>query len=413
MHLPEPEPVSISSLPSELLLHVFSFLDTQAFGRCCCVCKQWKGLALESNFWEIQCRKIWADCSPAALKAHNGSWRDMLGRRPRLSRVGYATDRGRRDENKDSYQVMEFHGVFGIFHGHGDYGAIASEFVAQKLPIYLQNEPELTAPGDLEKAVIQAFRGVEAEFSRRPKAETDTSGTSALAVVFRDREVVIANVGGSEAVLGRARPPNASAATGNSGGAAGSSVTGGGSSAAAASGSSKAAEMVYETVQLSHSHLTYVRPDERERVRQAGGRVENDYVHPMYSAGYGLVLTRSIGDEILKPWGVTAEPELWRHTWKAEDKFIIMATRELWKFVFATDAVDIVRRSRHPKEAAEALVREARGLGAPGNITAIVIEPYSPASMCAAREARELPTAREARDLSTARKSAAGPSTQC
>ena len=56
--------------------------------------------------------------------------------------------------------------------------------------------------------------------------------------------------------------------------------------------------------------------------------------HPRDKGGVGgCAFTRSIGDELNEPWGITAEPEMLSMPLTTEDQFIVLASDGVWTFL--------------------------------------------------------------------------------
>ena len=56
----------------------------------------------------------------------------------------------------------------------------------------------------------------------------------------------------------------------------------------------------------------------------------------------GLAMARSIGDHLVKPIGVIAQPEVKTRVLTPEDKFIVMASDGVWEFIESKPAITIV-----------------------------------------------------------------------
>lgn len=158
-----------------------------------------------------------------------------------------------------------------------------------------------------------------------------SSGTSAVVVYLRDKELVIANVGDSRGVMGVKR------------------------------GSGHVAKDL--TVDQ--------KPDdkgEKQRILSLGGRVTPPD-EPGLSArvwtksgGYGLSMSRSLGDHLLSSVGVIAEPEITRRTLSDDDEFMILATDGIWEFITSEEAVKIVSKHTNATEACYDLIHTATSL---------------------------------------------------
>lgn len=74
-------------------------------------------------------------------------------------------------------------------------------------------------------------------------------------------------------------------------------------------------------------------------------------------------MSRSIGDEVAKTVGVTADPDIMQYTVIREDKFLILASDGVWEFISSLEAVKIVAMYWELGEAGKAcaaLVRAAQ-----------------------------------------------------
>ena len=92
-------------------------------------------------------------------------------------------------------------------------------------------------------------------------------------------------------------------------------------------------------------------PDEMKRIKKRGGFVsppEEEWGGPArvwLDANMtlpGLAMARSIGDHLVKPIGVIAQPEVKTRVLTPEDKFIVMASDGVWEFIESKPAITIV-----------------------------------------------------------------------
>lgn len=133
------------------------------------------------------------------------------------------------------------------------------------------------------------------------------------------------------------------------------------------------------------------RPDERQRIHNAGGFVGTFAgISRVYSAtGAGLsvqqqpesatylAVSRAFGDRPLKvPTAlVSCEPEVKRVSVESEDLFIVVACDGIWDVMSNQDAVNIgLTHFSDAKKAADAIVKEAYKRGSSDNLTATVIQ---------------------------------------
>ncbi|KAL3498984.1 hypothetical protein ACH5RR_041716 [Cinchona calisaya] len=244
---------------------------------------------------------------------------------------------------------------FATYDGHG--GARVANACQEKLHLLLQNELELELQlgGDryksiegkiddwtkIMKACFSKMDGEVAIDDSNVGEEERAVGSTAVVVMVGPEELVVANCGDSRAVLcrdGMAMP-------------------------------------------LSTDHKPD-RPDEKERVEAAGGRVINWEGCRVQGV---LATSRSIGDHYLKPY-VISEPEVTVNKRTDSDDFIIIATDGLWDVVSNDVACDVVRRYLNGRmskkvlkepgaaEAAAILAELAIAKGSRDNISVIVVD---------------------------------------
>ncbi|CAN1324500.1 Probable protein phosphatase 2C 35 [Linum perenne] len=217
-----------------------------------------------------------------------------------LTQRGYYPDQPDK-ENEDSFVIKtqlqgnpDIH-FFGVFDGHGQFGAPCSNFVKNRLVEILENDATLS--DDPIEAYNSAFSRTNLELHNSGIDDT-MSGTTAITVLVIGCRIYTANVGDSRAVMGVRRRDR----------------------------------IVAEDLS---SDQTPFRKDECERVKQCGARVlsvdqveglkdpniqswgdeENDGGDPprlwVQDAMYpGTAFTRSVGDGTAERIGVIAEPEV-------------------------------------------------------------------------------------------------------
>ena len=116
----------------------------------------------------------------------------------------------------------------------------------------------------------------------------------------------------------------------------------------------------WQSIQLNVEH-TLQNKKERERMISNNARIavdsedngEGEGVEKIYMGNQdvpGLEITRSIGDKIGKFIGMISVPETKAFTLQSDDKFIIIGTQGLWKFMTGIEAVCIVRYSWESNE---------------------------------------------------------------
>ncbi|KAF9155478.1 hypothetical protein DFQ26_009716 [Actinomortierella ambigua] len=127
-----------------------------------------------------------------------------------------------------------------------------------------------------------------------------------------------------------------------------------------------------ECVQLSTDH----HPDaivETERIRKLSGYVSRDSFGENMFLGR-LANTRSIGDMALKPFGVSAEPEITRRTLLASKAaFLVLISDGISSVMSNQEVVDCVKLEQDPTQAAAYVLNLAEQLGAEDNCTVLVV----------------------------------------
>jgi serine/threonine protein phosphatase PrpC len=295
------------------------------------------------------------------------------------SRAGWSTvpgttgcEEGVRKLNQDSYFALApFSGssreIFvAVFDGHGAEGRKVSQFVRNTLPAeiierYKTRKAERLAmkssegekieiyDAELRKAALkQAF--IQAESRLRDIAsgiDHQFSGTTGVGVWIVGQLAYAACTGDSRAIIGR-KPAQALSPKSPRGWRSPPAIL--------------AVSMTCDQKPT--------RPDERKRVRAAGGRITrwkknvgplrvwlpDDWIP-------GLAMTRSIGDTILTEFGVTPEPEVTVTGLGPLDSFIVLASDGVWEFMNSDEVAIFVWKERNsgttPSVAASRLVSEA------------------------------------------------------
>ncbi|CAA7028810.1 unnamed protein product [Microthlaspi erraticum] len=283
--------------------------------------------------------KKWSLSTAPDLKLWSSSTDESSRYAPVISYGSFATC-GRRESMEDTHFLMphmcneENIHLFGIFDGHR--GAEAADFSAQVLPGLIQSLSSTSAGEALSQAFVStdlAFRH-ELDSHRQSKRVSQKDwhpGCTAIASLLVDNKLFVANVGDSRAILCRAG----------------------------------------HSLALSKAHLATC-IEERNRVIKEGGRIEW-LVDTWRVAPAGLQVTRSIGDDDLKP-AVTAEPEISETILSADDEFLVMASDGLWDVVNDEDVIGIIRDTvKEPWMCSKRLATEAAARGSGDNITVIVV----------------------------------------
>uniref|UniRef100_A0A7N0U9J3 protein-serine/threonine phosphatase n=1 Tax=Kalanchoe fedtschenkoi TaxID=63787 RepID=A0A7N0U9J3_KALFE len=191
---------------------------------------------------------------------------------------------------------------FAVFDGHG--GSNVARFCRERLHEVVAEEVAASAGGRVvnwEQVMAGSFGKVDEEVNCGEMAtdKMKTIGSTAVVAVVGEEEVVVANCGDSRAVICR------------------SGVA----------------------VALSTDHKPN-RPDERERVEAAGGRVINWNGFRVLGV---LATSRSIGDHYLKPF-IISEPEVAVCERTSKDEFLILASDGLWDVITNEVACQVTRQ---------------------------------------------------------------------
>lgn len=251
-----------------------------------------------------------------------------------LSQRGYYPD-ALDKANQDSFCIHTPFGTnpddhfFGVFDGHGEFGAECSQFVKRKLCENLLRNNKFQV--DAVEACHAAFLATNSQL-HDDIVDDSMSGTTAITVLVRGRKIYIANSGDSRAVIAERRGD----------------------------------DMV--AVDLSIDQTPF-RVDELERVKLCGARVltldqieglknpdvqcwgteeEGDDGDPprlwvpngMYP---GTAFTRSIGDSIAETIGVVANPEIVVLELTQNHPFFVLASDGVFEFISSQTVVDMVR----------------------------------------------------------------------
>lgn len=251
-----------------------------------------------------------------------------------LSQRGYYPD-ALDKANQDSFCIHTPFGTnvndhfFGVFDGHGEFGAQCSQFVKQKLCENLLRNSKFHV--DPVEACHSAFLTTNSQLHADSNVDDSMSGTTAITVLVRGKTLYVANSGDSRAIIAERR----------------------------------GADIV--AVDLSIDQTPF-REDELERVKLCGARVltldqieglknpdvqcwgteEGDDGDPprlwvpngMYP---GTAFTRSIGDSIAETIGVVANPEIVALELTPEHQFFVVASDGVFEFLTSQAVVDMVR----------------------------------------------------------------------
>jgi len=228
-----------------------------------------------------------------------------------------------------------------VFDGHS--GAGCAHFSNQRLPFLLgRSLAKFPLPSEqvMTKAMVQSFHQTDTEF--HSKYPSDKSGCTALAAALWSNgekvRLVLGNAGDCRAVLCRRELEQDIA------------------------------------VRLTTDHNAE-NATEQNRIRSAGGDFQVTRDGKRRVNGF-IQVTRAIGDNSMKQFGVTAEPEVFHYEFSPcrGDEFLIFATDGVWDTISDDEAVRAVRdTAKECGLAAKRVAGDALNLGSSDNISVVVV----------------------------------------
>lgn len=234
--------------------------------------------------------------------------------------IGYACKKGAKSApNQDDFCIIVDGSttIIGVFDGHGLFGHLCSYTIQQLLPKLLLGNPNYKQ--NLELALKQSFMKVDEALrgiaQQEGRFSVLLSGTTTTILVHRDGNLYVAHVGDSRAVLCRLDKDGKPTA-----------------------------------VPLTRDHSPAIE-EERKRIEGMGGEVrkQDEYAPSRVfgrDANYpGLAMSRAIGDDIAKCFGVIAEPEVSCHKLGKSDLFVTVASDGVWEFMENEKVIDIIYKN--------------------------------------------------------------------
>uniref|UniRef100_A0A804PHK0 protein-serine/threonine phosphatase n=1 Tax=Zea mays TaxID=4577 RepID=A0A804PHK0_MAIZE len=303
-----------------------------------------------------------------------GEGEDGRGARAAASRkvASLFSQKGKKGPNQDAVILCQGFGmedgVFcGVFDGHGRCGQFISKLVRDYLPFMIlshrnallmgsdddDDDPAFSdasasasasstdgsgqsspAPAQLleewREACANAFEAMDKELKLQANVDCNFSGTTAVCAIKQGKDLIVANLGDSRAVL------------------ATMSDTG-----------------YLKAVQLTTDQKPNV-PQEAERIKRCNGRVFALKDEPSVLRVWlpdedcpGLAMARSLGDYRLKRHGVVSEPEVTHRRVAPGDLFIILATDGVWDVLSNEEVVSIVCATPRKQHASKAVAEAA------------------------------------------------------
>jgi len=266
------------------------------------------------------------------------------------SNVGISSMQGWRISMEDTHIATNMpnaddHTLFAVFDGHGGVGAanfVAAHFVKQLAESREWDEYLATRSEPLlRQAFTQCF--VELDNQMRLDETIAESGCTATVVMITPTFIICANAGDSRAVMSQGRT----------------------------------------VIELSRDHKPE-NPEEKQRIEQNGGHVQNNRVNGM------LAVSRGFGDFELKLYGqplVSVLPEFVTHIRDYyQDEMIIIACDGLWDVFSNEEAIKEVRQiiwnegETDITLVAEEMLDLSLEKGSKDNVSAIIIKLSSSSS---------------------------------
>jgi serine/threonine protein phosphatase PrpC len=238
--------------------------------------------------------------------------------------------------NQDAYFISD--NLYGILDGHGRQGQIVTAYLANELPICIQ-QPELSAAVELElvqeqiqrlgnyslayvdtlplehQTLIEAFHTVHWNAMQDPNVPAGRNGgTCIVASLLQDYNLHVAHVGDSRAILVR-----------------------------------------MGTVQPLTVETTVKLPAERERILNGEGSLVGSNV---FYGPVGIAMTRALGDAVMLRAGVVPTPIV--ETFRLQDDdILVMATDGVWDVLSNQDVATIVQEQTTVQEACDEILSQA------------------------------------------------------
>ncbi|KAL4205200.1 hypothetical protein AMTRI_Chr01g136190 [Amborella trichopoda] len=244
---------------------------------------------------------------------------------------GFHLVEGKSGHDMEDYHVAQYRyvkghelGLFAIFDGH----------LGDSVPSYLQshlfdnilNEPDFWM--EPIRSIAKAYQQTDKLILENSTHLGPGGSTAVTAIVIDGRQLLVANIGDSRAVLCRKG----------------------------------------EAIQLSVDHEPH---SERKRIEKQGGFVTL-LPGDVPRVNGQLAVARAFGDQSLKAH-LSSDPEVREVRIDSSVEFVILASDGLWKVMKNEEAVSLVRSIKDPQTAAKRLTTEALARKSKDDISCIVI----------------------------------------
>jgi len=298
-------------------------------------------------------------------------------------------------EKEPKVRGKENIGYFAVFDGHG------GDNVCNYAKKHMHNHLHQVLPKDLSdavpleerkkgisKALLETFRNTDNEILKEAKKNVWQDGSTAIVALITNNLLSIANVGDCKAILVRANVKKVKSQESESSVRNSEhnnqSIKNSNQDQKQSSPQPQSQSENQNQNQKDYRHLLLTKDhnpmdwDERKRIQKAGGQVKDGRVMGM------LEVSRALGDQKFKAFGVTADPDIaQRILIQPDDSFLILACDGLWKGISVNDAVSFVwsglekygenDKEKHRQEICNALVMESIKQGSTDNVTAILV----------------------------------------
>jgi len=242
-----------------------------------------------------------------------------------------ASCQGRREYMEDTFATMrlgEDCRLYAVFDGHG--GHVCASVCAKLFLPFLGEQLKKAEPNiDKGSVMIDSF-----EIFDRVLCDVawNNGATATVAILSRNGELIVGNVGDSRCVLYTSKPKKVD--------------------------------------ELTRDHSAGLL-DERERIKQLGGRVTKRPCGEYRVEGV-LAVSRAFGDAALKPF-VSPTPEVVRRTILPQgEAFLLIASDGVWDVVGNDEASELVKK-RGPSTGCKQVVQLALDRFSEDNITCMVV----------------------------------------
>lgn len=220
---------------------------------------------------------------------------------------------------------------FGIFDGHSTRlckGDSVSLFLKNNLIKEMSKYPDKM---NKISYIKNAHKIIDKKLKKHMKKYSRICGSTSIVVsIFRNRTIVISNVGDSRAILSRNFKP----------------------------------------IILSTDHKPD-NPIEKYRIEKMGGKIifpKNSFNVPRIN---GMAVSRSFGD-YENPY-ITYKPDIIKIKLKKTDNFIVIACDGLWDVMNNFDVINFVKKNKAKSKMAKLLANEALKRGSTDNVSVIFI----------------------------------------